>query len=156
MPLVSKVIAQEGSMYIFTDTTGKSNHYIFRSDISEGNKTSASVLPDMRLKNMHLVMVNPGKNKLYDFVVNNLDCHFDEKKRILKIETSTDMLIKSLAFNTNRGSYLENKTFVGNLIYNWIKIQIRYHLKTLSWNWTIILISLVAASTLIVLRGCSI
>ena len=114
MPLVSKVIAINGSMFLSTDTAGNNNHYIFKSDISDEKKPKAAVIPDMRLKNMHLVMINPGKNKLYDFIVQNLDCHFDEKDRVLKIETSADILIKSLAFNTNKGSYLENKSFSGD------------------------------------------
>jgi hypothetical protein len=63
---------------------------------------------------MRLVMINPGKNKHYDFVANDLNCHFNEKDRILKIQASAEMLVKSLAFNTKRGSYLENKTFEGD------------------------------------------
>jgi hypothetical protein len=129
MPLVSKVIAQQGSMYLATDTAGNNNHYIFRSDISDSKKPKATVLPDMRLKNMHLVMVNPGKNKLYDFMVEKLDCHFDEKARILKIETSAEMLVNSLAFNTNRGSYLENKTFAGDF-----ELQLDKNTNTLSFK----------------------
>ena len=129
MPIVSKITAQQGSMYIFTDTTGNSNHYIFRSKVSNEKKTTAEVLPDMRLRNMRLVMVNPGKNKFYDFIVENLDCHFNEKKRVLKIEASTDMLVKSLAFNTNRGSYLENKTFAGEF-----ELQLDKNSNTLSFK----------------------
>lgn len=129
MPLVSKVIVREGSMYLMTDTAGNNNHYIFRSDISDEKKPKAAVLPDMQLKNMHLVMINPGKNKLYDFIVDNLNCHFDEKDRVLKIEVSTDMQIKSLAFNTKKGSYLENKKFVGDF-----ELQLDKNTNTLSFK----------------------
>ena len=129
MPLVSKIIAQNGSMYVFTDTAGNNNHYIFKSDVSDEKKTTASVLPDMRLRHMRMVMVNPGRNKLYDFIVDDLDCHFKEKKRVLKIEASAEMLIKSLAFNTNRGSYLENKTFAGDF-----ELQLDKNSNTLSFK----------------------
>ncbi|HUR12023.1 MAG TPA: AsmA-like C-terminal region-containing protein [Flavitalea sp.] len=113
-PLVSKVTIKNGRLYMLTDTTGYTNKYIFKSDVAAGKKT-ASVLPDLRLKQFEIVMVNPGHQNFHDLMIDDLNVTLDQDEKTIDIEASVSLLIKSLAFNTNKGSYLEKKTVEGDI-----------------------------------------
>jgi len=117
-PWVSKVVVRDGGIHILTDSTGYTNKYILKADASK--KKAEPVYPGLLFRNFHFIMENPERNKSYHFSMDEVECTISGKnKNIMKIAVDADMIVKSLAFNTDKGSYLENKLFVG-------KFDLRY------------------------------
>ena len=110
-PWVSKVLIKDGGIHILSDTTGYTNKYILKADPAK--EKSERVYPALSFRNFQFVMENPDRNKLYHFSMEDVECTIDEKKSIMQIEVDADMIVKSLAFNTDKGSYLENKPLAG-------------------------------------------
>lgn len=117
-PWVSKVLIKDGAIHILSDTTGYTNKYILKADPAK--EKSERVYPGFSFRNFQFVMENPERNKLYHFSMDDVECTINEKKEILRIEVDADMIVKNLAFNTDKGSYLENKSLTGrfDLIYH--------------------------------------
>lgn len=114
-PTIKKLSLEKGSVYVFSDTTGYTNTYMFESRDSVkkagGRKLS---IPDIELKDMRLTLDLKTKSKLYDFDIHRLNCKATEKSDRLQLDVKTDLLVHSLAFNTDSGSFVREKPVEGN------------------------------------------
>lgn len=108
---VGKIIVNNGTLHLFADSADYNNQYILRSDKPGNEKNTA--IPDIYLKNSEIIMENPGREKFHHFSVRSMDIIDDVDKGLQYFDINTDMLVKSLAFNTVKGSYLKNKTVRG-------------------------------------------
>lgn len=114
----------DGNLYIFTDTTGYSNNYLLagKKQPAATRPTAAKkiILDDIRLNNFHITMDNRKVDKLLDFEVEKLDCDIRDRDSTLRFRIKNEVLIKSLAFNLKKGSYVKGHTFEGSfdLFYN--------------------------------------
>ncbi len=113
-PEIKKVIIQKGSVYVFSDTTGYTNTYVFASHDSTGRagKRRMSV-PEIEMNDMRLTLDLKDRSKLYDFDVHRFNCNVSEKSDRLQLDVRTDLLIHSLAFNADSGSFVKEKTVEG-------------------------------------------
>lgn len=107
-----------GSFYLYTDTSGYTNKYLFRpkndSAAAEKNNTTKNELRKIVLKNVRMIEDDMQKNKLFDIVVNELKLDLEDKDSTLFLfSAKTNMLVKSLAFNLERGSFIKGKIFSG-------------------------------------------
>lgn len=113
-PVINKVILENGAVYLFKDSTGYSNEYIFsrrkNKSLDEPLKTD---LPHIELKDMRVVLDFRDRNKLYDFSVNQLTCKVRNKDTVIFMDIKTTMVVNSLTFNTNNGSFIRNKPLDG-------------------------------------------
>lgn len=115
-PVVNKVIIERGSAYVFSDSTGYTNQYLFTpKDAGEPGKqdTAARLIPDVELRNMHVILDLNDRNKLYDVTVNRLNCRVIPRGNILLLDVNTTMLVHALAFNTGNGSFAKEKPIEG-------------------------------------------
>ena len=110
---------ENGGVYLYTDTSGYTNQYLFHSKKDSASAAEASKgknqLRTVDLQNVRITLDDKQKNKLHDIVVNNLDMDLDDKDAAsFLFSTKVDMLVHSLAFNIQNGSFVKEKTFRGN------------------------------------------
>jgi hypothetical protein len=115
-PRANKVYLQQGSIYLFTDSTGYSNAYLLKDSQPAGpekNKEAPSQLPDISLTDMRFVLDKQDKHKLFDLAVRQLDCELKDSGRSLLASVGADMQIHSFCFNTEKGSFIKEKNLSG-------------------------------------------
>lgn len=112
---VGKIFLEHGSIYLYTDSTGYSNSYLLR-DQQPPKPGNASDPPEITLSDMKLVQERQDKHKLFDLDVRRLDVSIDKEDKLLRINIKTTLLVKSLAFNTEKGSFVKDKTLAGRFL----------------------------------------
>jgi hypothetical protein len=115
---INKVSINNAKIYLFTDSSGYSNTSIFKKkskkkDSVKSENDSSAEIRKFTLNNVDFVMDNQKGNKLFHFVVDNLDGKMDYSWSGWQGEVSLKAVAKSLAFNTKRGSFIENKLLAG-------------------------------------------
>jgi hypothetical protein len=116
-PPINGVRLQGGELYLYTDTTGYTNTYLLRSKkdtATAGRQSEAkNELKNILLKNVRFIVDDRIKTKLYDLAINQLKVDIRNKDTRMTLFAKADVLIKSLAFKTARGSYVKNKVLRG-------------------------------------------
>ena len=117
----------KGSFYLYTDTGGYTNKYLFNpkkdSSATAAGSNERNELKNIVLNDVRLTDDDRQKNKLFDIQVNDLDLDLEDKDAsVFMFSANADMLIHSLAFNLERGSFVKEKTFKG-------KFDLRYDKK---------------------------
>ena len=110
------VILRHGQAYFYTDSTGYTNTYLFRPrKPASGGKPGD--LPDLALNDIHWVMERQDKHKLFDLDIRHLNCAIKRDDRLLSLEASNaNILVNNFAFNTAKGSFLQNRVLSGHFI----------------------------------------
>lgn len=114
---VNEVTLQSGTIYLYTDTTGYSNTYVLQGQ-SGKKKSSASQdanIEQLTLRNISFVIDNQQKFKLFHLDINQLDGKMHATDTSIQFTMLSDIMSKSFAFNTNKGSYLKDKKMQLNL-----------------------------------------
>ena len=115
---VNGIKIQNGAFYWYTDTSGYTNGYLFKSkkDTSAIQKNSSenSELKSIILKNVRVTIDDKSKNKFHDIEVNDLKVKLSDFDSSLLVSAKADFLIHSIAFNISRGSFVKEKIFKGN------------------------------------------
>lgn len=113
------VKVQNASMYLFTDTNGYTNKYLFSpkqqpvaNDSSANNKRLP--LKDITLENLHVLIDDRQRDKQHDLEVNNLVAEIEDRDSVFFFKSRNNILVHTMAFNPSRGSFLKEKTFKGN------------------------------------------
>ncbi|MDB5200407.1 MAG: AsmA family protein [Chitinophagaceae bacterium] len=114
----------KGSFYLYTDTAGYTNKYLFnpKKDAAAGteNSKARNELKKILLNNVRITEDDKQKNRLHDIIVNKLKLDLEDKDdATFLFSVEADMLVNSLAFNLERGSFIKGKTFSG-------KFDLRY------------------------------
>ncbi|MGI8581492.1 MAG: AsmA-like C-terminal region-containing protein [Chitinophagaceae bacterium] len=117
----------KGSFYLYTDTTGYTNKYLFNpkknSSKSSENNSGRNYLKNIVLNDVRITDDDKQKDKLFDIQVNELDLDLEDKDSTVFIfSANANMLIHSFAFNLPKGSFVKEKTFSG-------KFDVRYDKK---------------------------
>jgi AsmA-like C-terminal region len=109
---------ERGSFYIYTDTSGYTNAYLFspKHDSSSAGKTNGkNELKSIVLKNVRIIIDDKKKNKLHDIVINALDMKLEDKDSTsFLFSAKANIFVHGLAFNLERGSFIKDKKFEGN------------------------------------------
>src|SRR5262249_36484164 len=66
------------------------------------------------LLDTRLVMERQDKHKFFDLEFRRLDCSVSENGRALSLNTHVDALVKSFAFNMEKGSFMKDKSLAGD------------------------------------------
>ena len=112
------------TIYLFTDTSGYSNDYLFKAKKNTSDSTNKSdnqnELKSINLKNVSITIEDKKKGKLHAVLVNKLLTKFHDTDSSLLISSKSDLLIHNLTFNLEKGGFLKEKTFEGDfdLIFN--------------------------------------
>ena len=116
---VNGVRIEHGAVYLFTDTSGYTNTYLFSpkkdSAATQKNSSEKNELKSVNLVDVRLTIDDRRKEKLQDFAINNLNMKLDDKDSSTFIFSSkADVLVHNLAFNLAAGSFVKEKKFEGN------------------------------------------
>jgi hypothetical protein len=123
---IDKITISNASIYLFTDSNGYTNTSIFRkkkSVDSVGQSSSSTEINKFQFKNVDFVFDNQKSNKLFQFAIDRLTGKIDYTDSGWDADVNLNALTKSLAFNTRRGSFIQNKQVDG-------KFEARYTEKT--------------------------
>ncbi|MCC8409388.1 AsmA family protein [Mucilaginibacter sp. UR6-1] len=118
---IQKISINNASIDFFTDSTGYSNTAVFKKGKpkpdADKNKDSdegaAAIIKRIDLNKVAFSLNNQKANKLFSFYVNSLKGKVDYPSSGWKAKINLDTKVKSLAFNTKRGSFLKDKQLRG-------------------------------------------
>lgn len=111
---------EKGSFYLFTDTSGYTNSYLFspKKDSSSAHTTSSKEKNELKsiiLKDVKFTIDDQKKQKFHDVAINILKVDVDDKDSLETLfSAKADMMVHNLAFNLNAGSFIKEKTFKGD------------------------------------------
>ncbi len=116
---LNSIQIENGQLYIYTDISGYTNSYLLSpksipSTAAKKPSTAKTDIESVKLKNVRLILDDRKKGKLYDFEVAKLNWRINTGDSIITFKTSNDILIHSLAFNTDLGSYVHEAQFNGD------------------------------------------
>jgi len=115
---INKMIISNASVYLYTDSTGYTNTSVFRKkpklDDTVSNTSGSSMeIRKMVLQRVNLVINNVKGSKLFQFQVNKVDGSVDYPSTGWTANIDLDVMVKSLAFNTRRGSFIKDQRLHG-------------------------------------------
>ena len=116
-PAVIGLKIERAAIYMFTDKSGYTNAYLFKSkkDSSSGRETAPekTELKSVVLADIRITIDDRFKEKLHDIVINNLKLNVDDEDMVTLFSAKANMLVHSLAFNLPMGSFIKEKKFGG-------------------------------------------
>lgn len=119
-PEIKKISINNGEIYLFTDSLGKSNNTALSRGSSQDKESKKKNIKRIELKNVVFIQDNRQKNKLFNFDIHSLAAKFDYNRTGWKAEINTRTKVNSLAFNQSRGSFIKNKVFNADLTMHYI------------------------------------
>jgi hypothetical protein len=115
---IGKILVRNGEINVAADTLGNTNEYIFKTRPRDGRQVTTS-FPDLELQNVSGAYVDPKRKKDYSAFFHSLKCSAKERNGKLHIKMALRAVVRNLAFNTTRGSFMMNKMLEG-------KFQVEY------------------------------
>ncbi|PSL27663.1 AsmA family protein [Chitinophaga ginsengisoli] len=110
---VRQISLEKGSIYLFTDSTGYSNTSILKRDSRKrGEGKGPGRVADitrLQLSDIHFIVENQQKHKLFSFDIGSLKGNLRNNDSGWVCNLNTSLRVLSLAFNTEKGSYLKEK-----------------------------------------------
>lgn len=122
---INRITINNASVYIFTDSNGYSNTSIFRSKKkNQTEKQSKSKLLEIEkidFNDVSLIVDNQKRHKLFNFDITEIKGRVNYANSGWVGNMKLKTLVKSFAFNTNKGSFLKNKPLEGTLSFHYNK-----------------------------------
>ncbi len=114
---IKKVSINDAAVYLYTDSTGYSNTSIFKKKKKEepkkDNNESSAEIRKFALNKVSFVLDNQKGNKLFQFDVDDLDGNMEYPDSGWNASLKLKTLVKSLAFNTQKGSFIKDRLLEG-------------------------------------------
>lgn len=115
---IKKIVISNASVYLFTDSNGYSNTSLFKKKDKkkkDDNKDSSSPaeIRKFSLRNVAFAVDNLKGNKLFQFQVQDITGNIDYPASGWEADFQLKTLVKSLAFNAKRGSFIKDKLLEG-------------------------------------------
>lgn len=113
---IKKITASHGRIYLFTDSSGYSNTYIFKkkNPDKKGSKQKISFL-DFSLNDIQFTLEHKIKNKLFRIDIHHFSGHAKREQNHWLTESVLDARISDFCFNTEKGSYLKDVNLKSSL-----------------------------------------
>ncbi|MEJ5994418.1 AsmA family protein [Pedobacter sp. Du54] len=116
---INKISINNANIYLYTDSNGYSNTSMFKKNTtgksSEKDK-KAFEIKRIDFNKVNLIVDNRRRFKLFHFLVDELNGKIDYPDSGWNGNIKLKTQVKSFAFNTKKGSFLEGKTLQGTLI----------------------------------------
>ncbi|MBW4890534.1 AsmA family protein [Mucilaginibacter sp. HMF5004] len=119
---INHIDISNAAIDLYTDTSGYSNTAVFKkgskkAKVDDGDSGGPSAqLHKFSLTNVTVIIDDDHKQKLFSYDVYQLNGIIDYHGDNWHAELGLNLLSKSMAFKTENGSFLKNKTVTGNLI----------------------------------------
>lgn len=112
---IYKISISDASVNLYTDASGYSNSAVFKSNSKKADgSTSYPELRKFELDHVNLTIDNRSKNKLFQFEIDHINGNMNTGSDGWKARFSLKALVKSLAFSTEKGSFIKGKKVEGN------------------------------------------
>ena len=114
---IGKIEIQNATLHLYKGKDGIVNTNIFRAKpegVTSKSSTSSSI-NEIVLDQVHFISENQQGNKLFDFNIIALKSKIDFKDEDWHTKLHLKTLVKNMAFNTRRGSFIKNKIVEGVL-----------------------------------------
>ncbi|MCX2480806.1 AsmA family protein [Pedobacter sp. MC2016-15] len=117
---IRKIAINNAEAYLYTDSTGYSNTSVFKKKAQAPEQTkeeSASPAEIRRfdLNDVRFILDNRKGNKLFLFAIQDFSGKVDYPSSGWKADVNLKTLVRSLAFNTKRGSFVKDKLIQGKM-----------------------------------------
>ncbi|HEY0177715.1 MAG TPA: AsmA family protein, partial [Pedobacter sp.] len=117
---IRKISISDAEIYLFTDSNGYSNTSIFKKKpekkpVSKDEATSPAEIRRFELNDVRFILDNRRGNKLFLFAVQDFSGKVDYPSSGWKAAAHLNTLVRSLAFNTKKGSFVKDKFLEGRL-----------------------------------------
>jgi hypothetical protein len=116
-PPIKGIRLQTGELYLYTDSTGYTNTYLLQlkkdTTNNSGQNEAQNDFKNLFLKDIRFIVNDSVKKKYHDLVINQLKVKVSDKENRLLLITKANILVKSLAFKTEKGSFVKDKVFSG-------------------------------------------
>ncbi len=117
---INHVDISNAAIDLYTDSTGYSNSSVFKTanpnKKSTATGSSSTELEKISLTNVGFRVEDQKARKLFDFVINGIDGKLTYPDSGWRAAFHMDVTAKSMAFNTQRGSFIKDKEVEGDLI----------------------------------------
>ena len=115
---VNKVTLKNGSVYLYTDTSGYTNAYLLKGNKEakpkkEKGNDLKNLLDKIEIENLTVTIDDLKNNKLFDFQINKIKAKTKIEDSAIAVHMNQDILIKSFSFNKKLGSFAQNHVFAG-------------------------------------------
>jgi len=113
---VKKIEISNAAVNLFTDKNGYTNTGVFKKAENNSGKEEG-VMPELKkfsLENVSFTIDNQNKKKLFHFEIKDIDGDIDYDGVGFQAKLKLNTLVKSMAFSTDRGSFLKDKVVEGN------------------------------------------
>ncbi|WP_188133822.1 AsmA-like C-terminal region-containing protein [Chitinophaga sp. CF418] len=124
---VRQVSLEKGSIYLFTDSTGYSNTGILKRDTqvkAEGKESgNGADITRLQLSDIRFIVENQQKHKLFSFDIASLKGSLRNNDSGWVCNLNTSLRVLSLAFNTEKGSFLKDKSVQTDLELHYNRVR---------------------------------
>jgi hypothetical protein len=116
---INHIDISNAAINLFTDSTGYSNTAVFKKDNKKvkdnpSESSSSTQLRKFSLSNVTFTIDDRKAHKLFNFAVNDINGKMAYPDSGWRAKFHLDVLAKSLAFNSLRGSFIKNQRLEGD------------------------------------------
>jgi len=122
---IHKIVINDATIDLFKDKNGVSNSNIFKPKKNKTKSETTTSIDEVTLKNVNFISENQKGNKLFYFEIKSLKSKIKYSGEGWEAEVRLKTFVKSLAFNTQKGSFVKEKEIDGNLSVDFSKVQNR-------------------------------
>ena len=122
---IHKIVINDATIDLYKDKNGVSNSNIFKPK-KKKTKTESSTtasIDEVVLKNVNFISENQQGNKLFYFEIKSLKSKIDYSDEGWKTDVRLKTFAQSLAFNSQKGSFVKDKEIDGNLSVDFSKAR---------------------------------
>ena len=127
---IRKIVINNAKIDFFTDQNGVSNSNIFRPKKEKTKSNTTTSINEVVLKKVNFISENQQINKLFSFEVRSLKSKIRYSSEGWKTDVHLKTFAKSLAFNTQYGSFVKDKEIEGKLVVDFSEAQNRISIVT--------------------------
>lgn len=118
---VHKIVINDATIDLYKDKNGVSNSNIFKPKKKKPKSETTTSIDEVILKNVNFISENQQGNKLFYFQIESLKSKIDYSDEGWKTDVRLKTFAKSLAFNTQKGSFVKDKNIEGKLSVDFLK-----------------------------------
>ncbi len=105
---IASVALQDGSIFLYTDSTGRTNRSVLSS--AHASKTTTSFpIKQLQLKRFALAAVDEQKGKDFRFFVHQLKANIHDAADSLSVQLNQKILVDAFTFNQEKGSFIKGQ-----------------------------------------------
>jgi hypothetical protein len=118
---INHIDIRNAAIDLFTDSTGYSNTAVFKKDNKKvkdnpSESSSSTQLQRFSLSDVTFTVDDRKANKLFNFVVNDISGKMKYPDSGWRADFHLDVLAKSMAFNSKRGSFIKSQKLEGDFV----------------------------------------